>query len=481
MMPSSTRAIASRAATLLVASGMLTAARARAAEVLDLTVGTQRVVGARAVTRVAIADPGVADVRVVDQDQVLVTALSPGGTELKLWAGARMLEYMVVVTQLDPQQLKRELEQKLGDRDGVRVRVSRDGTVTLEGTVSTLSDLEKAEQLARQYPQVKDAVRLDPSARTHVAEAMNRQLERAGLSGVRASVVGTVVFLEGVVDTEADLKKVDLITRAIAEGVLNMVSIGSARMVELDVELVEVSRRSLERLGVTWPTDISGSLKLSYDQVRVLAGPGADSARLGVSTPGATASFGLALRFGDGASRTLARPRLVTASGKEAHFLAGGELPIPIVTQERVHIEYKEYGIRLKITPVVDGSGTIRAKVLAEVSSVDDAVTVLGVPGFLTRRVDTEVTLRDGDTLVMSGLMSQSESKDVTKVPLLGHVPILGELFKSRGFQDRQTELVVFVTPRLVDATSRHLRDLSAEMLKKYQEAASAVSFGILD
>lgn len=472
----STRSLAFGAAALVAAL-----ADARAAEAIDLTVGSQRVVVQRGVTRVAIADPGVADVRVVDQDHVLVTAVSPGRTDLKLWAGARLLEYVVIVTQLDPQQLKRELELKLADREGVRVRVGRDGTVTLEGTVASLADLEKTGQLARQYPQVKDAVRLDPSARTHVAEAMNRQLERAGLGGVRASVVGAVVFLEGVVDTEADLKKVDLITRAIADGALNMVTIGSARMIELDVELVEVSRRSLDRLGVIWPTDVSGSVRLNYDQVRALAGAGADSARLAVSTPGVTASFGVALRFADGTSRTIARPRLVTASGKEAHFLAGGELPIPLVTQERVHIEYKEYGIRLKITPLVDGSGTIRAKVLAEVSDVDQAVAVLGVPGFLTRRVDTEVTLRDGDTLVMSGLLSLAESKEVTKVPLLGHVPILGELFKSRGFQERETELVVFVTPRLVDPTSRHLRESGTKMLERYREAASAVSFGVLD
>lgn len=129
-------------------------------------------------------------------------------------------------------------------------------------------------------------------------------------------------------------------------------------------------------------------------------------------------------------------------------------MPIPVVTQDRIYVDYKQYGIKLQITPVVDGAGTVRAKILTEISDIDDAVAVNGYPGFLMRRVDTEVTVRDGDTIVLSGLIHLSEGKEVSKVPLLGQIPILGELFKSRRFRDRQTQLVVFVTPRIVDPLS---------------------------
>ena len=118
---------------------------------------------------------------------------------------------------------------------------------------------------------------------------------------------------------------------------------------------------------------------------------------------------------------------------------------------------------------------------LTEVSQVDPSVSINGYPGFLTRRVDTEVTVKDGETIILSGLLHLSENKNVSKVPFLGHIPILGELFKSRQFQERQTELVVFVTPRIVDPLSRHLRELSTHILKKYKLAEDEVGFDIFD
>ena len=105
----------------------------------------------------------------------------------------------------------------------------------------------------------------------------------------------------------------------------------------------------------------------------------------------------------------------------------------------------------------------------------------MGFPGFLTRRVDTQVTVRDGETIVLSGLIHVSQGKEVTKVPILGHLPIIGELFKSRRFRERKTELVVFVTPRLVDPLSKHLRKISSDMLRRYKDAEGEVGFGIFD
>ena len=455
-------------------------ASAAAAESIDLVTGQQKLLSARGVTRIAIANPNVADVKSIEPDQVLVTAVGPGQTDLKIWQGSRILEYVVNVSSMDPQQLRREVERQLGDRDSIRVRVGRDNSVTLEGNVLTLSDLEKAEEVARTYPQIKNLVRLDPTAHSHIAEAINKQLERAGLMGARATVVGNTIFLEGIVDTEADLKKAEILTRAIGDNVQTMLTIGSSRMVELDVEFVEVSKNSLDRIGVQWPTDIAGAMKLAFDQTRVLKGMQPDS-KSWTANATASSSIGLALQFEDGVTRTIARPRLVTASAREAKFLAGGEIPIPLITANSAEVIFKEYGIRLQITPTVDGSGTIQAKILSEVSSIDESVTVGGVPGFRTRKVETDVTLRDGETIVLSGLLALTESKDVSKVPILGHLPILGELFKSRRFHDAKTELVVFVTPRLVDPISKHLRDLSSEMLRKYDDAAGDVKFDLFD
>ena len=120
-------------------------------------------------------------------------------------------------------------------------------------------------------------------------------------------------------------------------------------------------------------------------------------------------------------------------------------------------------------------------KITTEVSQIDQSVAVMGIPGFLSRRVNTEVSVRDGETIVLSGLLYVTEGKDVTKVPVLGHIPIIGELFKSRSFREQKTELVIFVTPRIVDPLSSHLKKLSTYMLKQYEDAEAEVGFDVFD
>lgn len=448
-------------------------------ESLQLVAGQQKVISVPGVTRIAVANPEVADVRMVGAGEVLVTAVGGGQTELKVWQGNKVINYQVAVTTMDPQQLRREVERLMGDREGMQVRVVRDH-VYIEGSVLTLPDLEKAEEITKLFPQVRNLVKLDPAAHTYIAQALNQQLTKAGLANARATVVGSTIFLEGMVDTEADLKKADIITKSIGENIQSVLRIAASQMIELDVEFVEVGKNTLDRMGVTWPSNVTGQLNLNYAMTRVFRGNSPDSGILtGTASGGNT--FGLALQFTDGISRVLAHPRLVTASHQEAKFLAGGEIPIPIVTPQHTYVEYKEYGIRLHITPVADPSGSIQTKVLTEISQLDPSVTVMQFPGFLTRRVDTEVTVHDGETIVLSGLLHVTQGKDVTKIPILGHIPIIGELFKSRSFQERQTELVIFVTPRLVDPVSKHLKELSSEMLKKYDDAQYGVKFGLFD
>ncbi|MBI5511830.1 MAG: pilus assembly protein N-terminal domain-containing protein [Deltaproteobacteria bacterium] len=466
---------------VIIATVLIGATSVRAeTETLNLTTGQQKIISVPGVTRIAVANPNVADVKVVDAGQVLVTAVGAGQTELTVWRGTKVSSYDVRVTSLDPRQIKREVEKLLEGREAIKVRTVKD-TVVLEGNVLTLADIEKADEVVQIYPQVRNLVKLDPSAHAHIAEAINKELSSAGLVNARANVVGATIFLEGMVDTQADLQKAEIITRAIAKNVQSVLRIGASRMVELDVEFVEISKKSLDRIGIRWPTDINGTLQLDYSRTTVLTGASRPDVEFLTGGASATASLGLALQFTDGVSRTLARPRLVTASAVEARFLAGGEVPIPIVTQNQVHIEYKEYGIRLKITPVAEGSGAIQTKILAEISDVDPSVTVMGVPGFISRRVDTEVTVKDGETIVLSGLLHVAEGKDITKVPILGHVPIVGELFKSRQFQDKQTELAVFVTPRLIDPLSQRVKELSGHMRKRYEEAGSDVGFSLFD
>jgi len=151
----------------------------------------------------------------------------------------------------------------------------------------------------------------------------------------------------------------------------------------------------------------------------------------------------------------LAEPKLSSRSGGVAEFLAGGE--IPIVTTGNLgssNTEFKEFGIKLNISPLVDDEDTIMAKVATEISAVDQSNAVGGVPAFITRRTSTDVFMHDQETLVMSGLIDRDISKNVEQIPLLGDIPILGALFRSTNWNNNKTELVIFVTPTVYDAKS---------------------------
>ncbi|MBS0551545.1 MAG: type II and III secretion system protein, partial [Proteobacteria bacterium] len=148
----------------------------------------------------------------------------------------------------------------------------------------------------------------------------------------------------------------------------------------------------------------------------------------------------------------LAQPRLAARNRGTASFLAGGEIPVATASATGTpSVSFKEYGIRLEIlAPVADDSGAIRARIKTEVSALDRSVAVMGVPGLLSRRTETEFNLREGETLALSGVISRDQAKDVSAVPYLGEVPVLGNLFRSTRFQNRESELVVFLTPRVL-------------------------------
>ena len=153
----------------------------------------------------------------------------------------------------------------------------------------------------------------------------------------------------------------------------------------------------------------------------------------------------------NGEAVILAEPRLACKSGGSARFIAGGELPIPFSAGfGATSVAFKEYGVKFDISPVTGSNGVIAAKVATEISAIDFEVQVNSIPGLTKRRAETEVNLREHETLVIAGLISEETSRSIDRVPSLGDLPVLGRLFRSRMFRDRQTELVVFITPRLV-------------------------------
>lgn len=461
------------------------AALAQESTTIALGVGTQKVISAPGVTRMSIGDPGVAEVKALGGSQVLVTGNAEGKTTLLMWKGTgQRLSYLVTVRRQDPNEVISEIRKLLGEIEGVSVRMVGD-RIYLDGQAYTTQDADRIQQVVDLYPNVKSFVKTAPNAKKLVSQNLNAAFQKAGLKNVQANVVGASIFLEGSVESQQDLQKAELITKALGEKVENLLTVGIKRMILSEVQFVEIRRNSRDRYGVKYPTDITGTVSASAELTRQLfgAGPLAGVARAGII---GAADFAIGFQANDGYGRLLAQPKLVCASGEKAEFLAGGEVPIPLITNNQFTVEYKPYGVILNIRPTADRNGNIQTEIEAESSELDTSVAVsvggsATVPGFRTRKVKTNVTVRHGETIVLSGVFSHDEQKSVSKIPGLGNVPIIGELFKSRGFDSSKRELVIFVTPRIVNPDSDKVRTIIEDVKTRYKQARSEVSFDIFD
>jgi pilus assembly protein CpaC len=249
--------------------------------------------------------------------------------------------------------------------------------------------------------------------------------------------------------------------------------------VQTDIRFVEVSRTRLKEAS----TSILGIGKNFLIGSPNLAVPSANTLALPVSASNFNIGFGggrvsamINALESSGFAYTLARPSLVALSGQSATFLAGGEVPIPVPSagSDTISIEYKEFGIRLTLTPTVVDRNRITLKVAPEVSELDysNAVQIQGiqVPALTVRRTDTSVSLADGESFVISGLISTNNRSTISKFPGLGDIPILGAFFRDSNISREEKELLMIVTPHLVQplAADAQLPSLPGEKLRSY-------------
>lgn len=305
------------------------------------------------------------------------------------------------------------------------------------------------------------------------------------VNGLSVRVVGERIILSGLIDN-VHTPAIDTIKAAFPEvmdlsqkGAVQDMSLPDNKMVIMNIKITEFNKNYLETLGINWASSITGpaaafGLDLTtrkFANGTQFAVPStSDTFKDLLPTSSALGYFGIATEItsrinfavNSGNALILAEPRLATRSGGEANFLAGGEFPIEISTINGTTIEFKEFGIALSIAPVVDRENNIRAHISTEISAIDRSVSVGDVPGLLTRKTSTDVSMRSGETLVMSGLINQQASKDISRLKFLGDIPILGALFRSKTFRDQKSELVIFVTPTVFDANS----DLNKEAIE---------------
>jgi pilus assembly protein CpaC len=316
------------------------------------------------------------------------------------------------------------------------------------------------------------------------------QILLADLPSVEVKVVGQKVFLAGKINCvtgQENCEEANTIQTVLGvyKDIINLtrvseqyapVIIPDSKMVSMSVKITEFNTNKLTELGINWADAVSGPgagvgwNAIANDEFGAAAPADLAPSFLPLPLTGASplAAVGIVteivsrinLLVQTGDAIILAEPRLSARSGGKAEFLAGGE--IPVVTQGGLgstNVEFKEFGIILKINPIVDDENNIMATVNTEVSAVDNSLAVGGVPAFLTRKTTTDVSMKDGETLVLSGLVDRTVGESIDKFPILGDLPVLGALFRSTKWQNDLSELVIFVTPTVFDAKSQFNQD----------------------
>jgi pilus assembly protein CpaC len=351
-----------------------------------------------AISRFSVGEPSIAEAVVLSPTEVLINGKGLGTTTLLIWDNSGQVRVNSVEVTADAPGLQRFLKQLMPDED---IQVSASGnTVTVSGNVKDPNSVARAIDIAK---------------------------------GSGATIIDNLVAPQAV-------------------------------QILVRVRFAEVNRTALRDWSTRFTTlnphklDSDGNWSGTTDPT-----VGADAITFALNNTNANLRAFIAWATQKGDLRTLAEPNLMTLPGKDAYFLAGGEFPYPAVqsgsSNNAVSITFKEFGIKLRFTPNIARNGAIRLKLAPEVSSLDFAngLTIQGfqIPSLRTRRAETEVELREGQFLAIAGLMDNETTRNLTKIPIIGDIPILGELFKSRGIRDRRTELLVIVSPEFVQANDK--------------------------
>ena len=312
----------------------------------------------------------------------------------------------------------------------------------------------------------------------------------------KASIIGDKVIVEGDGLSDSDLGRIDLLAGRYPQIVNFTNRLGFEQMVMIDVKVVEFPVTELRELGLKWGAVGGAAIGGIWSplnrgnggpyQVQIQTGRGnsapitnADGSTTGVPLPRglnilSALNLGLNATLNalaqEGKTTILAEPQLSARNGSKASFLAGGEFPYTVSTINGPTVQFKPYGVKLEILPRVDRSGTIRATIDTEFSQIDSSVSGAAGPALLSRKTNTEFNVRSGETIVLSGLVQRENANSVDKVPFLGDIPVLGALFRSKKFQNKETELVIFVTPTVIDSHSPGIVDRIQKTTDRLQE-----------
>ena len=416
---------------LLLAAAMLSFGSACAAEPVEVSLNESKYMAASGITRLAVGNPAIADVQLLSSGDFLLVGKKAGTTSLIVWSdGGRRTEYTVYVAGND------------------------------RGMASAIQD-------AIGYPKV------------HVQMIEDR------------------VMLRGKVENQHEhdtaLKIAGLYTGGDGSGVIDLLEMEHPSQIRLEAQIIEINSDYTKNLGIQYWSQTPGSNSSSGSST------GNPNNKITVGTAGlfyggedfsstrkhggwlgshvANVNVTLQALINEGKARILSRPSITTMSGKTANILIGGRIPIPVSDGNgNVSIDWHEYGMKLNIEPVVDSEDKITSKVHAEVSTLDYShgvkIDSFSVPGIATREAESEVNVRSGMTMAIGGLINSEDAKIVSKIPLLGDLPIIGRFFRHTSNTRDKREVIILITPTLVaDDTPV---PMSQRMKESYEEIERA-------
>ena len=349
--------------------------------------------GSSKITRVTVANPAIADVVVLDKVKLNIIGKALGSTSLSVWSANGMRQDFVI-----------------------------------------------------------SVCNTDTATAQFIKQSM-------GLDGVQVAKVGDKLVLQGTVENQYELNNALGMAKVYAgeENIVNLIQMKNPTMVNLSALVIDISGKDASDLGFKYGVakEISvdsGFTNITFGTTGNFYG-GMDWQDY-THHPFQNVDFMIQALASQNKIKVLSRPNITTMSGEEAEILIGGELPIPTSKDGEISVEWKPYGIKLKIKPQVDQESKITSKVEAEVSGIDASVSIPTsagkIPGLISRKASTMLSVPDGQTMAIGGLMNSDESKVITKVPILGDIPIIGEFFKHTSTSKDKRELMILITPTIV-------------------------------
>ncbi|MGZ3542768.1 MAG: type II and III secretion system protein family protein [Vulcanimicrobiaceae bacterium] len=421
-------------------------------------------------TRVAVGDGRIAGVVPVGTSQVVVNGKSPGHTTIFIWANGHRQTYELTVTEQQLDDLAQMLRTSITEPN-VQV-VSFDHSIVVRGTVRD----------GAHYQQLSDIVaRFDPIAKQQKEALVNAVTISQALGDMQKAIAslpgasdirvdpdgkGNVIVSGNATDAVTAQAILDR-ARGLAgpylssDGrLIDRLNSMTTSQVDIKVYVLEVDKTALSNLGLQLQSGITqpgGTILLappsfpSFEEIR-----GAGKAfTVGPFFRTVVLAPTINLLLTEGHARLLSSPDLVTTPGSPATFLVGGQIPVVTSTAlGQVNVVYKDFGVQPNVTPTILGNGSIEAKVAPEVSELDfqNAVTISGftIPALKTSRLATDVITKAGESIMLGGIVRRIQQREVSKIPLLGEIPILGKLFSSVQYQNQETDVVFVMTPEII-------------------------------